>query len=59
MNEAEKKPIGIGKTQTYTWIVLAILLSLVGLFFVSLLLLKHWPHECAEHISWDEEDVNI
>lgn len=57
MNEAEKKPIG--KTQTYTWIVLAILLSLAGLFFVSLLLLKHWPHECAEHISWDEEDVNI
>jgi len=57
MNESEKKLSHPKKT--YTWIVLAILFSLAGLFFVSLLLLKHWPHECAEHISWDEEDVNI
>ena len=57
MNESEKKLSHPKKT--YIWIVLAILFSLAGLFFVSLLLLKHWPHECAEHISWDEEDVNI
>jgi len=57
MEEIGKRPVQ--KTKAYTWIVLAIVLSIAGLFFVSLLLLKHWPHECAEHISWDEEDVNI
>lgn len=57
MEEMERRPTH--KKKTYTWIVLALVLSLTGLFFVSLLLLKHWPHECAEHISWDEEAVNI